>query len=543
MVGHLPVARACLDRIGLVDTINRLVPRRLKVDVGTLVAGAVLNVLETRFPLYRLSEFWRSRDCEGLLGVGAAALSDDNVGRALDRLHQAGTWSIFSEIGLNAFREFGLDGGEVHHDTTSVSVWGAYEGSQDGPLHLTWGHSKDKRPDLKQFVVSLLCVERDIPVHAALHAGNASDRRINGQVVDRLGGLMAKYGVAEREFIFVADSALVSEANLAGLAGTDFVTRLPATYGECGRLIAAAVAAGDWEELGALAAKPAGAADQRARYRCREGTVTLYGQTYRALVVHSDAHDRRRRKKIAKAVERDEAAVRAALDALARKVFACAPDAWRAAAEVTGRYHRVGFAVEECPVYGRGRPRKDGSRPVVRTEYRVRGECAPDAPAIARLEEEAGCFVLLTNIPAERKNGRSLLLAYKAQDGIEQNFGFLKDPLVVNDLFLKSPHRIEAMGLVLILALLVDRLLQREMRRRIAAEGLVLQGWRGRPTRKPTTFMLKSKLAGVMVRVDGANRRLATPLDEVQLAFLAAAGLDSRVFVTPSPPRSRVACL
>ena len=130
MVGHQPVARAGLDRIGRVDTINRLVPERLKVDVGTLVAGAVLNVLETRFPLYRLSEFWRSRDCEGLLGVGAAAFSDDNVGRALDRLHQAGTWSIFSEIGLNAFRAFGLDGGEVHHDTTSVSVWGTYEGSK-----------------------------------------------------------------------------------------------------------------------------------------------------------------------------------------------------------------------------------------------------------------------------------------------------------------------------------------------------------------------------------------------------------------------------
>ena len=97
---------------------------------------------------------------------------------------------------------------------------GHLRGEQDGPLHLTWGHSKDKRPDLKPFIVSLLGVERDIPVHAALHAGNASDRRINGQVVDRLGGLMAKYGVGERELIVVADSARVIESNLAGLAGT-----------------------------------------------------------------------------------------------------------------------------------------------------------------------------------------------------------------------------------------------------------------------------------------------------------------------------------
>jgi transposase len=48
-----------------------------------------------------------------------------------------------------------------------------------------------------------------------------------------------------------------------------------------------------------------------------------------------------------------------------------------------------------------------------------------------------------------------LLRTYKAQDGIERNFSFLKDPLIVNDLFLKKPERIEALGMILLLSLLI----------------------------------------------------------------------------------------
>jgi transposase len=86
--------------------------------------------------------------------------------------------------------------------------------------------------------------------------------------------------------------------------------------------------------------------------------------------------------------------------------------------------------------------------------------------AIEKLREEASCFILLTNVPAEEKSGTDVLKIYKEQDGIERNFGFLKDPLVANDVFLKKPRRIEAMGLVLLLSLFLWRLMERTMRRR-----------------------------------------------------------------------------
>jgi transposase len=76
---------------------------------------------------------------------------------------------------------------------------------------------------------------------------------------------------------------------------------------------------------------------------------------------------------------------------------------------------------------------------------------------IARKRKGGDCFVLLTNVPAEGSlahRAEEGLRAYKDQHGMEQNYGFLKAPLLVNRLFLKKPARIEALGWLLLLALL-----------------------------------------------------------------------------------------
>ena len=64
---------------------------------------------------------------------------------------------------------------------------------------------------------------------------------------------LAQHGVAPGAYIYVADAALVTEDNLAALGDTLFITRLPATYSECGRLITEAVVHNTWEDVGVLA--------------------------------------------------------------------------------------------------------------------------------------------------------------------------------------------------------------------------------------------------------------------------------------------------
>ena len=119
------------------------------------------------------------------------------------------------------------------------------------------------------------------------------------------------------------------------------------------------------------------------------------------------------------------------------------------------------------------------------------------------------------------------------QHMVESNFAFLKDPVFVNALFLKSPRRIEALGLVLILALLIWRLIERAMRLNLKADQAKITGWVNRQTSRPTTFMMTTKFAKVLVVNMGNQRKMARPLTPVQLEYLKALNVDPSVYTDP----------
>lgn len=94
--------------------------------------------------------------------IQAGAFNDTTLGRAMDAIYDAGTEQLFSQIALRAAQAFpaDMDMRHVHFDTTSVSVWGDYpmcnNEEEEGQLQVTNGHSKDHRPDLKQFLMEML---------------------------------------------------------------------------------------------------------------------------------------------------------------------------------------------------------------------------------------------------------------------------------------------------------------------------------------------------------------------------------------------------
>jgi transposase len=121
------------------------------------------------------------------------------------------------------------------------------------PFQITYGYSTDKRPDLKQFVLATLWVDRAVPLWGKPEEGNASDKTVHNTILSNIATFLAQHGVAPGAYISVAAAALVTEDNLAALGDTLFITRLPATYNACGRLIAEAVAHNTWEDVGILA--------------------------------------------------------------------------------------------------------------------------------------------------------------------------------------------------------------------------------------------------------------------------------------------------
>ncbi len=539
-VHHLPIIKAYADQLGLVGLINHYVPTEMEVDAGTVVLGLILDTLRGRSPLYRLEEFFATQDTELLLGqaVPAHAFNDDAVGRVLDRLYDFGTMRLFSACAVRASMRFGLEPRYVHFDTTSRSVWGDYEVAQrqDLPFQVTYGYSKDKRPDLKQFVLSTLCVDRAVPIWGKVDDGNASDKTLNTTLLSEIAQLLGQHGVAPGAYIYIADAAVVTQDNLSALADTLFITRLPATYSECGRAISEAVAHHRWEEVGVLAQTPPTKNRPGTFYQVAESSVTLYGKAYRAVVVHSSSQDQRRQKALARELQASYATLEATVRKATPQAYFCQADAEAAAAKLRAQsspYHEVEVRVEERPTYGPGRPSQKRPRVVKALRYGLQVTCRERAEVIARKMHEMGCFVLLTNVPTAGEMAHSageVLRAYKEQHGIEQNFAFLKDPVIVNSLFLKKPERIEALGLVLLLALLLWRLMERTLRVHVETTGSPLPGWDKKATQKPTAFMMMTKFAAVMViKVEG-QRQLARPLSPVQQQYLLALGVPATYF-------------
>ena len=541
--GHLPAAAAFCRRLGVVEMINAMVPTQMQLSPGLVVQAMVLDTLSGRSPLYRLNDFLAAQDIELLLGeeVASEAFSDINIGRALDAVFESGPTKIITELGVRAVAAFKLDTSVASYDTTSTSLWGDYyacetETPPPGSV-ITYGHSKDHRPDLKQFMTELLCVDRGVPIFGRTLDGNASDKNNNNELLSRISSIMGKHGLGPGAFVYVADSAMVTQSNLEAVEQTLFISRLPANYKECERAIGTAVDSAEWTSIGSLSETLTKGNRPSAHYKSFETSVTLHENTYRAVVIHSSSHDKRRQKKYDKLIAKSEKSITRALKKLPR-FYACEADAKASAQraeELCGDLHKLKVSVCSEPVRTRGRPPKN--RPVpTRTRYKLVYELSEDTVAVQRLRELAGCFVLLTNTPIEGEqaiDSAGVLKTYKGQYGVESDFAFLKDPLVVNDVFLKTPSRIDALGMVLIIALMIWRLMERSMRTYVKNTATVLPGWANRQTDKPTSFMMSTAVVGIMVARFGQSRSLLRAPGKRPMAFLIAMGLDSSVFIDP----------
>jgi transposase len=541
-VSFLPIIAAYVNKLGIVDEVNRLCPTMSDLSAGQVVKALILDTLSGRSPLYRIEQSFIHQDMELLFGedISPSKFNDDAVGRCMDALFDTGTGMILTAAVLSAFKQYNLETQNVHHDTTSVTVHGDYDLYQDSnhnhPFVINRGFNKDHRHDLKQIVHSLLCVDRGIPVSAKLVNGNESDKVINKNLLGEVSKKMRELG--QDDPIYVADSALVTEDNLDLLNDKDkgcrFITRLPRTYKECREVVTRAVEQNQWTEIGTISPQRASAKRKPAHYRCFESEVVLYGRRYRALVFHSDALDKKSVKKFERQMELDKTDLTKIKKDHEKIIYACLPDAQRALSRLPrGKFHCIAGEICEVYHYPKGRPKDDEVRTPTRIDYQLDLRIEPDEKAISPSQQEAGCFVLLTNILEHSMTSYDILATYKAQDMVERNFGFLKDEAIVNSLFLKTPARIEVLGLILVLSLMVWRLMERTMRLSLQISGSKVQGWDKKPTSSPTSLMITNMFLSMVVIRTPEKRFLANGLNATQLEYLKILDVSHRVFIDP----------
>ena len=166
VLDHLGLISSVIDKIGLVEKVDKYLPisakHGAKLTMGQRIKAMILNGLgfiDDR--LYMFPEFLANKPVDRLFSpdVLADQFNDDALGRCLDAISKYGVTKLFSELAFEIGTEHKLLGHTAHFDTTSLTVYGAYEEQDElakkNEFNITYGYSKDKRPDLKQMILNL----------------------------------------------------------------------------------------------------------------------------------------------------------------------------------------------------------------------------------------------------------------------------------------------------------------------------------------------------------------------------------------------------
>lgn len=263
--GILPIISSICDKVGLVKNIDEQTEKKIGeknriVSTGQAIKSLIMNIVADRKPFYKIQEFYDQKDLEKIIGEGIKVenLNDDVYARALDELNEIGSKKILTETAMSIINRYNIPISGIHADTTSKSLYGAYEGCNDNTIDITYGYSKDKRRDLKQILFGLGVTKERIVVVGDVNNGNMNDKTWNKNIIKELRTSITKYGLPE--FTYIADSACITEEMLKKLEGENegecpikFISRLPSIYNLEKKLKEKALKSEDkWENAGQI---------------------------------------------------------------------------------------------------------------------------------------------------------------------------------------------------------------------------------------------------------------------------------------------------
>lgn len=492
-IDHLGIVAGIIDSIGIVEIINELigVEKDEKVNAGQVVKAMIINGLGfVSKPLYMFPEYFETIACEHLIGTGVKPeyLNDDKLGRVMDKLFIKGLDTIFFIIAVKAAQKFGVSLSTSHLDSSSIHVHGQYNTSlpevifenqkignnqeleeiavkSPKEITITYGYSRDHRPDLKQFIIERICSgDGDIPIFLKLASGNQADSSCFGQIA------VEYHKQLEVNSLIVADSALYTESNLKMMSDLQWLCRVPLSIKVAKSLISTI------PESEFIDSTMPG-------YKLGSKTENYAGIEQRWLVVQSQERRESDLRKLTQKITKAESKAVLDLKKLSQERFACEADAIKALSKLSTqfKYHQI----NESKVTPAKSNKKDSLNEI---SYQISATVCQDESKINTELLSAGRFIIATNVlNSQELSDDSMLREYKAQQSCERGFGFLKDPLFFADsIFLKSPERIESMGMIMGLCLLVYTLAQRQIRNALKESKSTIKNQLGKATNSPT---------------------------------------------------------
>ncbi len=492
---HLGLIAQAVDELKIAERSDRLLNgerARQRISMGIRVKAMITNFLAFgNRTLYGTSAFFEPQAVEVLLGerVTPDALNDDALGDCLDAIYAYGTSRFFESLSLDIFSEKKLHGRTFRLDSTSLSVEGDYPNSEsrqksdktkkrdlrDKPktdkderdtIRVTFGHSKDKRPDLKQVMLAMVTTgPGNLPFLAIPQDGNASDKVEFKKILNEI----QRRVLVPEGSVLAADSALYQKEWLKEQRGVDdgglvWVTRVPESINEAKQLVAKRDC--EWQTLS-------------DGYRACVVSSDYGTLSQRWCLYASDQAIERETKTLEKCIAKEYEALQKSLWHLSNKAFSCEKDAEKAAANLLrgSRYHRIdGLTCSAKKRYAStGRPKRGQSASGV--DYFVHGAIVQDRDAVARSRATLGRFILATNDTAGRSmaDAGEVLSRYKELNGTEQGFRFLKDKtFLIDNFYVKKEGRLEALLVLMVLSLLVYGYLEMVVKERLKDADITL---------------------------------------------------------------------
>jgi transposase len=510
-----------LDRLKIADHVNELVPWEGEVPLGTLVEVMICNRLLNPKAMFRIDDWAQGAAVSEYFGLDAGQLNDDRLGRALERI-AAHSVPVQTAAVLTAIKEFKLDVSQVHYDITGIELFGAYEmelaeGETPPKPTPAYGRTKSGRKNVKQIQVGVnVTGDGGVPIGHLPLDGNAAEAPTHLDNLRRLRAMLPK-----QKLLYIADTKLDTPENLLTVAAHD------------GRFLCGGAFAPQLKErflkhrdkLRPVAYYPKSQdklpPEERDQYKAFETTDRLEGLSdgkkhqlkYRLIFVWSEAKERQE----AATRERHLAKIRAEFETIVRnlnKYSLKTEETIRRRVEAArAKYHEGDLFTYTLTKDRQGR---------FDLQWKI------DGKALQRRKLVEGVYVLKTNLSKQSCPLARTLAKYKEQSGVERRIHHLKGPLAVAPMFLKNPERIAGLLCILMWALMVMALMERQVRRSLKGKAMYGLYPENRPSPAPTGPAILDcfeSLCIVIIKDHGTtSRRLAQPT-ETQRSLLRLLGI------------------
>ena len=475
---------------------------QMNVTHGEIIEAMILNGLGfSNRPISLTPQFFVNKPLDLLIrdGITGDQLNRHKIGRTLDAIATYGCEEFFNETALTICVAEKIDLSRLHNDTTNFSLEGAFENQEeDVEVHINHGYSKAKRPDLKQIVLELV-VSRDgsVPFMMKPWSGNAADNNIFNA---RIKSLHQATKDSHTGRILLGDAKLYTEKNILELGTMYFITRVPGSIALARDYVAKALADNIWTVIKKKEKSDTDKAKNDQIYKYRSFDLEHYGTKMRWVVIYSQQAHERAKKTLSRVIKKKTEQLTKELFHLQAKRFECGEDAKNALDAIAKKYPYYRISAPNITTTEhyktRGRPTLNAKK--VSGSYQVTATFELVQAAVDDALEHDSCFVLATNVPEAQLASASVLGEYKGQDCVEKSFGFIKDPsFFAASFFLKSVSRIQALLVIMTLALLVYTVAQRRLRQWLTTNKKTIPNQIKKETERPTLRWAFQLLEGI----------------------------------------------